>query len=185
MIFLCYFYTWCEREFFGETCQIFMVLGRQFILVLNIGVLQGWFWKLLHRLQAKKLVSVDFTWIDSTTVSIHRHGSGSLKKKEIKWFGLGRKGLTTKLHLALSTAGIQRACLSEAQCVDMKVFSKLWELGKWLGIRYVIANKRCDYFAVRTLIKKLKKLLLFQDEPMQLFQDFKISINPITVHILQ
>lgn len=45
---------------------------------------------------------------------------------------------------------------------------KLWELGKWLGIRY-------DYFAA--CLKKLKKLLLFQDEPMRFFQDFKISIN--------
>lgn len=43
----------------------------------------GWFWKLLQMLQAKKLISVNFTWIDSTTIVIHRHGSGALKKKEI------------------------------------------------------------------------------------------------------
>lgn len=43
--------------------------------------------------------------------------------------GLGGKGLSTKLHLALSAGGIQSACLSEGQRVDMKVFSKLWELG--------------------------------------------------------
>ena len=34
--------------------------------------------------QAKKLISVDFTWMDSTTIAVHRHGSGALKKKEIK-----------------------------------------------------------------------------------------------------
>src|SRR5689334_16383414 len=43
----------------------------------------GWFWKLLQGLQAKKLMSVDFTWIDSTTIAVHRHGSGALKKREI------------------------------------------------------------------------------------------------------
>ena len=44
----------------------------------------GWLWKLLQMLQAKKLISVDFTWMDSTTIAVHRHGSGALKKKEIK-----------------------------------------------------------------------------------------------------
>jgi transposase len=43
----------------------------------------GWFWKLLKILQTKKLMNVDFTWIDSTTVAVHRHGSGALKKKGI------------------------------------------------------------------------------------------------------
>ena len=46
----------------------------------------GWFWRLLQRLQAKKLISVDFSWIDSTTINVHRHGSGALKKGEsIDW----------------------------------------------------------------------------------------------------
>ena len=72
--------------------------------------------------------------------------------------GRGRKGLSTKLHLALSTGGIQSACLSEGQRVDMKVFTKLWELGKWSGIRYVIADKGYDYFAVRAPIKKAEKI---------------------------
>ena len=72
--------------------------------------------------------------------------------------GRGRKGLSTKLHLALSTGGIQSACLSEGQRVDMKVFSRLWELGRWSGIRYVIANKGYDYSAVRTPVKKAKRI---------------------------
>jgi len=42
-----------------------------------------WFWKLLRRPQAKKLINVDFSWIDSTTIAVHRHGSGALKKKGI------------------------------------------------------------------------------------------------------
>jgi transposase len=47
----------------------------------------GWFWELLHILQAKKMMKVDFTWVDSTTIAVHRHGSGPLKKMETKWSG--------------------------------------------------------------------------------------------------
>ena len=72
--------------------------------------------------------------------------------------GRGRKGLSTKIHLALSTGGMQSACLSEGQRVDMKAFSRLWELGEWSGIQYVIADKGYDYFAVRTPIKKAGKI---------------------------
>lgn len=71
--------------------------------------------------------------------------------------GRGRKGLSTKVHLALSTGGIQSACLSEGQRVDMKVFPKLWELGKWSEIQYVIADKGYDYSSVRIPIKKAGK----------------------------
>ena len=72
--------------------------------------------------------------------------------------GRGRKGLSTKLHLALSIGGIQSACLSEGQRVDMKIFSKLWELGEWSETQYVIADKGYDYSVVRTTIKKAKKI---------------------------
>ena len=72
--------------------------------------------------------------------------------------GRGRKGLSTKIHLALSTGGIQSACLSEGQRVDMKVFPELWELGKWAGIQYVIADKGYDYYAVRVPIRTAKKI---------------------------
>ena len=44
----------------------------------------GWFWKLLKVLQAKKLMKAEYTWVDSTTITVHRHGSGALKKEEIK-----------------------------------------------------------------------------------------------------
>lgn len=40
----------------------------------------GWFWDLLCTLQAGKHLKIDFTWVDSTTVGLHRHGSGALKK---------------------------------------------------------------------------------------------------------
>ncbi len=74
----------------------------------------GWFWKLLQILQAKKLMSTNFTWIDSTTIAVHRHGPGALKKGN-QSIGRGRKGISTKIHLALSPRGIQSACLSEGQ----------------------------------------------------------------------
>lgn len=72
--------------------------------------------------------------------------------------GRGRKGLSTKLHLALSVGGVQSACLSEGQRVDMKVFPKLWELGDWSGIQYVIADKGYDYSMVRAPIREAKKI---------------------------
>jgi transposase len=71
--------------------------------------------------------------------------------------GRGRKGLSTKIHLALSGAGVQSACLSEGQRVDMKIFPMLWELGDWTGIEYVIADKGYDYAAVRIPIRKAEK----------------------------
>ena len=43
----------------------------------------GLFWSLLYQLQQKKKITMDYVWIDSTTVALHRHGSGSLKKKAL------------------------------------------------------------------------------------------------------
>src|SRR4051812_16861145 len=36
----------------------------------------GLFWHLLYLLQQKKRIILDFVWIDSTTINLHRHGSG-------------------------------------------------------------------------------------------------------------
>ena len=41
----------------------------------------GLFWDLLYRLQQNKQIKVDIAWVDSTTIALHRHGGGSLKKK--------------------------------------------------------------------------------------------------------
>jgi transposase len=71
--------------------------------------------------------------------------------------GRGRKGLSTKLHLALSPYAIQSACLTEGQRVDMKAFSQLWKEGQWENIEYVIADKGYDYFDVRYPIKESGK----------------------------
>ena len=80
-----------------------------------------------------------------------------LKKKGNQMIGRGRKGLSTKIHLALSIAGVRSSYLSEGQRVDMKIFPMLWESGNWTGIQYIIADKGYDYTAVRIPIKKAKK----------------------------
>jgi transposase len=41
----------------------------------------GLFWGLVYQLQQAKKITVDISWIDSTTIGIHRHGSGALKKR--------------------------------------------------------------------------------------------------------
>lgn len=40
----------------------------------------------------------------------------------------------------------------------MKVFPKLWEIGDWEGIEFVIGDKGYDYFDVRYPIKKARKI---------------------------
>lgn len=41
----------------------------------------GLFWSILYQLQQGKALKLDFTWVDSTTVMLHRHGAGCLKKE--------------------------------------------------------------------------------------------------------
>jgi len=36
----------------------------------------------LYQLQQRKKVTIDLAWVDSTTVLLHRHGSGPLKKED-------------------------------------------------------------------------------------------------------
>jgi len=51
----------------------------------------GWLWKLLNSLQEEKQLSANFTWVDSTTIILHRHGSGALKKRERNLLVVGGK----------------------------------------------------------------------------------------------
>lgn len=41
---------------------------------------KGFFWSLLNKLQAAKEIVLDVVFVDSSTVPLHRHGSGALKK---------------------------------------------------------------------------------------------------------
>lgn len=43
----------------------------------------GLFWQILYQLQQRKKITLDFVWLDSTTVILHRHGSGALKKRAL------------------------------------------------------------------------------------------------------
>ena len=43
----------------------------------------GLFWTLLCTLQADKKLNMSFSWVDSTTITVHRHGSGALKKTDL------------------------------------------------------------------------------------------------------
>ena len=79
------------------------------------------------------------------------------KKKGLQSIGRGRKGVSTKIHLGLSPGFIHRACLSEGQRVDRKVFSKLWSLGKWEEVVYVIADKGYDTYEVRKSLREAGK----------------------------
>lgn len=44
----------------------------------------GLLWEILYRLKQKKLVQMDIVFMDSTTVKLHRHGSGASKKRGLK-----------------------------------------------------------------------------------------------------
>lgn len=44
----------------------------------------GIFWRILYELKQKKLVQMDIVFMDSTTVKLHRHGSGAPRKKGVK-----------------------------------------------------------------------------------------------------
>lgn len=100
----------------------------------------GLFSSLLYTLQQKKRVNVDFAWVDSTTVGLHRQGSGAVKKAS-QSIRRGRKGLGTKIHAGLSSAYLNSACLSASNREDMKLFDSLWEKGDWQNVEDMIADK--------------------------------------------
>lgn len=41
----------------------------------------GLFWSLVWHLQQKKKITIEISWVDSTPIALHRHGSGALKKR--------------------------------------------------------------------------------------------------------
>lgn len=41
----------------------------------------GLFWEILRKLKENKQIEMDIVFMDSTTVKLHRHGSGAPKKK--------------------------------------------------------------------------------------------------------
>ena len=91
----------------------------------------GLFWHLLYQLQQKNKRLIDCTWVDSTTVALHR----------------------TKNHVGLSGDYLRGTCLSEGQRTDMKVFSERWATGNWQDTRYVITDKGYNFYNIRKRIR--------------------------------
>jgi len=60
----------------------------------------GLFWSSLYRLQQRKKIKIDLVWIDSTTVSLHRHGSGVFKKQNPP-LGGEERAEALKIHVGL------------------------------------------------------------------------------------
>ena len=81
---------------------------------------------------------MDLIWIDSTTVSLHRHGSGVLKKQNPPLDGEERVE-ALKIHVALSQGFLFGVCLSASNKLDMTVFNELWD-----AIVHVVADKGYD-----------------------------------------
>jgi len=79
------------------------------------------------------------------------------KKKGLQCIGRGRKGLSTKIHLGLSPGFVHGACLSEGKRMDMKVFSKLWSVGDWGDVLYVIADEGYDFYEARKCLREAGK----------------------------
>ncbi len=105
----------------------------------------------------------------------------ALLKKGNQSIGRGRKGISTKIHLALSPRGIQSVCLSEGQRVDMKIFPKLWQLGDWSEIKYMIAGKGYDDAALRISIRKAEKIPVIPRKANAIVPVYKKLTSLITV----
>ena len=41
----------------------------------------GLWWELLYSLQQEKKITLDLVWVDSSSIPLHRHGSGALRKR--------------------------------------------------------------------------------------------------------
>lgn len=44
----------------------------------------GLLWKILNQLRANKQATIQVLFMDSTTIKIHRHGTGALKKEALR-----------------------------------------------------------------------------------------------------
>jgi len=113
----------------------------------------GLFWSLLYRLQQRKKIKMDLVWIDSTTVSLHPHGSGVLKKQNSP-LGGEERAEALKIHVGLSQGFLCGACLSASNKLDMTVFNELWARGNWDEIVHVVADKGYDCSSVTRSYQK-------------------------------
>ncbi|WP_429448108.1 IS5 family transposase [Paraburkholderia sp. 40] len=85
---------------------------------------------------------IDRVLIDSTVVRAHQHSAGGLKKSGPQALGRSRGGLSTKLHLAVDSAGRPlRLIITEGQVADISCAAELVE---HLRTEAVIADKGYD-----------------------------------------
>lgn len=115
----------------------------------------GWLCQLLYALQLNRSLSIEITWIDSTYIILHRHGSGALKKRGEQSIGRGRKGPGTKIHVGLSPTKLKAGYLSPAQDTDMKAFPELWKAGDWTNVSHIIGDKGYDTANVRKPMREV------------------------------
>ncbi len=128
-------------------------------------------------MQASKEIDREAVLIDSTTIPIHRHGSGALKKSGKQAIGRGRKGVGTKIHLAAVKEGVMSIYLSPAQKADCIAIETLWENWPWSVIKTVIADRGYASSAIRSTIQShgaraiipYKKPSVPSDTPFALF----------------
>jgi len=83
---------------------------------------------------------MDLVWIDSTTVSLHRHGSWVLKKQNHP-LDEEERAEALKMHVGLCQGFLCGACLAASNKLDMTVFNELWARGNWDEIVHVVADK--------------------------------------------
>ena len=70
-----------EQAYRGEMYLLSLVPGILFTRDSNGGVKVVFFGIYCTVYSKNKQIKVDIAWVDSTTIALHRHGGGSLKKK--------------------------------------------------------------------------------------------------------
>lgn len=58
-------------------------------------------WNILYELKEKKLIEMDIIFMDSTTIKLHKQGSGAKKKSGDQNIGKNLAGVGTKIHVIM------------------------------------------------------------------------------------
>jgi len=74
----------------------------------------GLFWKILNELKQRKLIEFDIIFMDSTTVKLHRHGLGALKKMGKQCISKNVEGKGAKFSIIVVKQGVIQVCITGA-----------------------------------------------------------------------
>ena len=99
--------------------------------------------------------------------------------------GRGRKGVGTKLHLALSQTKVQGTSLTGAQVVDTKAFNGLFAQSNWQDIQYIVADKAYDCLSVKTLVVDSGRTTVIPRRSHALFPGVRDKIRYKTRHSIE